>query len=247
METIKIEAEKREMLSRGKLNAMRTEGWIPVVLYGSDKKASSKPGSASIPLRIWKKSFFKSLGTHKGSNVIIDLHWGKESANTVIKEVQKDVVTEQLLHIDFHKIVLTEKLEVMIPIHFTGEAPGVKLSGGILEHIARELKIICLPKDIPSDVKVDITKLEIGQGISVKDLGSMPNVTILSDPNQLIVNIVAPTILEEVAPADVPVSTEPEVILKGKKPEEGKEGEAPAATPQDKGGKPPPSKTPPSK
>ena len=134
---------------------------------------------------------------------------------------------------------MTEKLEVMVPVHFEGEAPGVKLGGGILEHITREVRISCLPKDMPGAIMADISKLEIGQGVSVKDLKPLAGVEMLSDPNLLIANIVAPTILEETAVAAAPTAAEPEVIAKGKKPEEGAEGTpAAAAKPGEKGAAP---------
>jgi large subunit ribosomal protein L25 len=233
MENITIEAQHRELLSRGRLNALRKEGWIPAVLYGGAKNSRSKTKTAGTLLKIEEKSFLKKVGSQKRSNVIVELKLGKESANAVVKEIQKDSVTRRMLHIDFQRIVMTEKLEVMVPIRFEGEAPGVKLSGGILEHIARELKISCLPKDMPAAIAVDISKLEIGQGISVKDIKEIPGVQILSDPNLLVANVVAPTVLEEAAAPAAAAAAEPEVIAKGKKPEEGQEGAVPAA-----GGKP---------
>lgn len=241
METITIEAQNRELQSRGQLNAMRRNGWIPIVLYGESKRSSSKGKQGSTMLKIERKNFLKSLRAHGRSNLVVELKWGKEAANAVIKEIQTDIMTQGLIHVDFQRIVMTEKLEVNVPIHFEGESPGVKLSGGILEHITRDLKIVCLPKDIPKHVSVDVSKLEIGQSISVKDIGSIPGVQILSDPDQMVANVVAPTILEEITPAVEPLAAEPEVIAKGKKPEEGAEGAEPAPAagkPQDKAGKP---------
>lgn len=237
MQNIKLEAETREPISNGKLNTLRKEGWIPAVLYGTDKAASkNKKGSSNVLLKVNEKNFLKTVGSHK--SMIVELNWGSQNANVVIKELQRDPVSRKFIHIDFQKISMTEKLEVMVPIHTVGEAPGVKLAGGILEMITRELKVLCLPKDIPQAVNVDISHLEIGKGLSVKDIAAIPGVEILSDQNLLVVNIVAPA-AEEVAPAAATPTgpAEPEVIAKGKKPEEGEAaaGAAPAAGKAEKG------------
>lgn len=241
MQTITLDVQERELLSRGKLNGMRRGGWIPAVLYGAIRGAASKnKKSKNVLLQVHEKSFLKMVGPEQRSNAILELKWGQESANVVIKEIQRDVVSRHLLHIDFQKILMTEKLEVMVPIHVIGEAPGVKLSGGILEHITRELKILSLPKDIPQQIPVDVSHLEIGQGLSVKDIKEISGVQILADPHLLIVNVVAPTALEEAPAVAAPATTEPEVIAKGKKPEEGEAAAAstPAKTPEKAAGTP---------
>ncbi|MDO8733998.1 MAG: hypothetical protein Q7K21_02420, partial [Elusimicrobiota bacterium] len=116
--------------------------------------------------------------------------------------------------------------EISIPVVLIGDAPGVK-SGGVLSHIVRELKVKCLPADIPEKITVDISALEIGNTVLVKDLIVPKNVEILIAPDQIVANIVSPTILEEVTPAaGAEAAAEPEVIGKGKKIEEGEEGEA---------------------
>ena len=229
MQTISLEAETRVPLTRGKLNAMRKEGWLPAIIYGESEKAKTKSKDANELLKIKEKGFLKAISGHQWSNVIIDLKWGKGNSNVVIKEIQRDAVSRALLHIDFQRISMTEKIEVMVPVHIAGESPGVKNSGGTLEHVTRELKILCLPKDIPTEISVDVTKLELGQGTHVKDLAEIPGVQILSDPRLLLVNVVAPKVEEEPAAAlTAPTAAEPEVIKKGKKPEE---GEAAAAVP----------------
>lgn len=228
MESITLEATTRNLVTTGKLHDLRKSGWLPAVLYGGTKKSDKKEPGNSIMLQVNEKIFTKTLVGNQWSNMIIMLKWEKESANVLVREIQRDVVTNKLLHIDFQRVAMDKKIEVMVPLHLAGEAPGVKLSGGIMEHITREIKISSLPKDIPHQIDVDVTHLEIGQGIQLKDLKEIPGVEIVSDPNLLIVNIVAPTILEE-APAATPVTTEPEVIAKGKKPEEGEAGAAAAA------------------
>jgi large subunit ribosomal protein L25 len=129
---------------------------------------------------------------------------------------------------------MKEKIEMMIGTHTVGEAPGVKNSGGILEHITREVRVRCLPDDIPASIDIDISHLEVGHGIKVKDLPALKGVEYLTTKDTIIVNIVMPKV-EEVKPAPgaeaaAAAGSEPEVIAKGKKPEEGAEGAAaPAA------------------
>ncbi len=242
MQTITVEAEKRELISNGQLKSMRKSGWIPAVVYGSDgskkKTKGAKAAAAGAELiKIQEKTFLKSLGRHETSNLIVDLKINNQSTNAIIKEIQKDIISRGLLHVDFQKIVMTEAIEVSIPIHLAGEAPGVKLGGGILEHITRSLRILALPKDIPDSVSVDISNLQLGQGIHLSDVKEIPGVKFLAaDPTAiLIVNVVAPAAEEEVAAVPGAVAAEPEVIAKGKKPEEGAEGAAAAAPAAGKG------------
>src|SRR3989338_10908566 len=191
MQTVTLEAEIREPHSRGKLNALRKSGAIPAVLYGGGAK-SKKEGKANALLKINEKFFLKML-QKECANVLLELKMGSEKTAAVIKELQRDYVTRKLIHVDFQRVDMAKKLEVMVPVHLVGEAPGVKLHGGILEHIARELKVICLPKDIPHEIPVDISKVDIGHGISVADLPEIPGVQILAAPHQLLANVVAPT------------------------------------------------------
>lgn len=234
MQNVTVEAQTRERLTNGKLKAARKEGWIPAILYGAELKGPGKKGAPqSVLLNVPEKPFLKMVGHNKRSNAIVQLKWGSETANVVIKEIQTDVISQKLLHIDFQKISMTEKLEVLIPIHIVGEAPGVKLHGGILEVITREIRVRSLPKDIPGVINVDISGVDIGKGLSVKDIPALPGVEVLSDPHQLLVTVVAPTELEEAPAAEAAVGTaEPEVIAKGKKPEEGEAAAGTAAAPK---------------
>lgn len=152
MQSITLEVQKRELSTKGHLKKMRREGWIPAILYDPARAKKSE----NVLLKIPEKSFLKIIGPLKSFSAIIELKWDSEYTNAIIKEIQADLLSQKLLHVDFQKIRLTEKIEVMVAIHLSGEAPGVKLSGGILEHITRELKIRVLPKDIPEAITADI-------------------------------------------------------------------------------------------
>jgi len=230
MQNITLQAEPRDTATNGQLKTMRAQGWIPAVLYGKSASNKKKGTDQSILLKVPEKTFTKTFGRDTRANAIVEIKWGSESTNAVIKEIQKDFITDKLLHIDFLKIIMTEKLKVMVPIHVLGEAPGVKIGGGILELITRDVEVLCLPKDVPHAINADVTKLDLGHGLTVKDLTVIPGVEILTDENHLVVNIVAPAAVEEPTATGVTTeTTEPEVITKGKKLEEGEEGAEPAA------------------
>lgn len=220
---ITLEAGKRERTKKSALTVLRAKGFIPAVLYGQGHKALS--------LSVEEKKLLKALRTEKGLNVVIQLAVEKEKPRPVlVREIQKNLVRRGIRHVDFYQISLTEKIEVALPIEVKGEPPGVKNSGGVLDHILREIRIKCLPAEIPKSVVADISSLEIGQGLRVKDLQFPKGVEVLVDPNALVLNVTAPTKLEEAAVAAeaLPASAEPEVISRGKKEEEGVAPAAPA-------------------
>ena len=223
MEEILLDSKLREKSSKGILRKQRKNGFIPAIVYGHNEP--------NVSIWIDEKSFTKILHTKSGPNILIKLNLGNGDVKTVIiKEIQRNVLTHKPIHIDFLVVSMKEKIEVNVPIKVVGEAPGVKISGGILEHILRELTIRCLPNEIPEFIEVDVSKLNIGDSILVKDLPELKNIEILSDKNSIIVNVVSPTRIEEtpVSVMEQLTPTEPEVISKGKKeiPEEVTEGGA---------------------
>lgn len=218
-----LDVTRRDVSAKSALKAVRRDGKVPAEYYGH--------GDQNVSLAVDVKVFSKLMKEHEGENVLVNLAFDGSHKSAIVKDVQRDPLTQSPLHIDFQAINLKEKIEVDVHIHTVGVAPGVKLSGGVLEHITREVKVSCLPTDIPKHIEVDISKLETGQQITIKDLPSVPGVDILSDPSLIVVNVVEPTAEEEAPTADAAAeaaSAAPEVIAKGKKPEEGAE-EADAA------------------
>ncbi|OGS43513.1 MAG: hypothetical protein A2539_02615 [Elusimicrobia bacterium RIFOXYD2_FULL_34_15] len=215
MEKIILDSEIRKQLTKGEMKKIRNSGKTPAVLYGEKENLNL----------LVDTSKFNSLLSKAGHNVIISLNFPDKTSKTVlVKEIQKNVISRKISHIDFYQISMEKKIEVAVPIFLIGEAPGVK-AGGVLAHIVRELKVKCLPTDIPEKITINIANLEIGHSISVKDLTIPQNVEVLHQPDQIVVNIVSPTILEEIVPgATAETAAEPEVISKGKKEEEGEEG-----------------------
>ena len=217
MKEVVLETQLREIGTKNVLNRNRQNGLIPSIVYG--KKESS------VPLWVKEKELLKALHTEHGMNVLIKLKIGDQAKTVLIKEIQRNVISEKPIHVDFNVISLKEKTEVSVRLHTVGEAPGVKSGDGVLEHILREIRVRCLPTNIPNSIEVDISNLNTGQSITVKDLPKIEDVEILSDPDAIILHVTAPTKVEEVAVAAEAAPTEPEVISKGKKEEEGEEGE----------------------
>ena len=218
MERITIQVEKREETGKGAARSMRRQDMIPAVLY--------REGD-SLPIKLPKKDFLQFINKTMGQQVMVNLQFSDgQNKLALMKEYQVDPTKRELLHADFFEISLTEKVKLNIHVLTTGEPIGVKRDGGILQHVLREIEIECLPDKIPGNVQIDITPLEIGQSFHVKDLDTGEGIKVLSEPDEVILTVVAP-IIEEVAPEEeeaAPESAEPELIKKGKK-EEGEEGE----------------------
>jgi large subunit ribosomal protein L25 len=221
MPVIPLTGAKRDRLGKGGARKSRAAGQIPAVLYGH--------GETPIPVAVGTRDFEIALHKHEGGNPIVNLALGGSEYTALIRAVQYDPVSHAILHLDFQHISLTETVEVKVALHFEGLATGVKDGGGILEHILREVEVRCLPTAIPSSIDADVSALNIGDSIHLRDL-TVPNVEILTDLDSTIATVVPPTVMEEkpaeeVAGEAATAAAEPEVIAKGKKEEEGAEGE----------------------
>jgi large subunit ribosomal protein L25 len=214
MERIVIHAEKREETGKGVARSLRRKNVIPAVLYRA---------GGSLPIKLPKKEITQFINTTAGEQIMVDLQFADgESKLALVKDYQIDPTRRELLHADFFEVLLTEKVKVNVHIIPTGEPIGVKRDSGILQTLLRDIEIECLPDKIPGHIKIDISGLEIGQSYHVRDLPIEEGIKVLTDPGEVIVNIIAP-LVEEVAPvAEVaaPAVAEPEVMKKGKKEEE---------------------------
>ncbi len=212
MAEITLNVEKRDKVGKQISKQIRRRDKVPGIFY--------MHGEDSIPVAVDSKQLFNAIRT-EGS--IVDLSFDNgEKKKCVIREVQWHPIHVRPIHVDFMGIKLTEKIQVEVPIHLTGSAVGVKLHGGILQHILRELPIECLPTDIPPHIDVDISNLEIGQAVRVENL-KLQNIKVLLDPAQAIAVVVPPKLTVEAAPAAEEEITEPEVV--GQKKEKEKEEE----------------------
>jgi len=215
MERTTINVEKREEVGKGAARSLRRKNMIPAVIYRAGD---------SFPVQFSKKELSRFINSTAGEQTMVNLQFGDGSSRfALMKDYQTDPATGELLHADFFEVSLTEEVKVTVHVAIIGEPVGVRRDGGILQHLLREIEVECLPDRIPGRVEVDIANLEIGQSVHVGDLKLGEGITVLTEPDAVIVNIVAPAV-EEVAPAEVaavaPEIKEPEVIKKGKKEEE---------------------------
>ena len=222
MAVISLAGEKREALGKGGARKARAAGKIPGIVYGH--------GEEPVPVSVGARTFQLALQHHKGGNAIVNLSLGNSGDVTaLIRDVQYDPLTHDILHLDFQHISLTEQVEVEVSLHLVGTPLGVKDGGGILEHITRTVAVRCLPTAIPPAIDVDVAHLEVGQSVHVSDIVAK-DLEILSDPHQTVATVVAPSVAEEapaagaegaVAAAAAPTAAEPEVVgAKGKKDED---------------------------
>lgn len=221
---ITINAEPRQSRGKNEARRLRVKGSIPAVVYGG------KDGSVAVSVD--PKLVNRILHSKTGHNTIFDVAI-RDMATTPVMVVdwQKDPVKGNLLHVDLKRIDLSQRLTVMIPVICSGEAKGVKQQGGLLEVVTREVQVECLPDEIPESFQVDVTELMLGQSKRASDLPLIGSMTLLSQPEMVLVHVVAMRAEVEETTAAVEgaevaaTSAEPEVIKKGKKEEEG-EGEA---------------------
>jgi large subunit ribosomal protein L25 len=209
-------------LTRGKNEArrLRVQGLTPAVVYGA--------GQESVAVAVNPKEVAKILHSGSGFNTIFYLSVDGEHTPVMIVDHQNDPIRDSLLHVDLKRIDLTKAIEVKIPILVTGEPKGVKLQGGLLEVIKREIEIECLPNEIPEHFTVDVTELMIGQNVRAGTIALSENMKLLSPKEQVIAHVIAVRVEEEAPAADAvaavaPGAAEPEVIKKGKKDEEAPE------------------------
>ena len=226
MADIVVAAENRTETGKNVNRRLRTRGLIPGVLYGAKREA--------VPLAVSPKEITSILRSKTGENTLFDLEIGGSRRKVILKEFQIEPIKGNLLHADFYEVALDKAIEVKVHIEVTGTPVGVKVEGGLLDHVTREVEVSCLPADIPEKITIDVSDLGMGKAVRVSDLKVPDKVTMLSEPDLVIVHVVAPRAEEEVAAAVAPVEgeavagAEPEVIKKGKPVEE---GEVKAAAP----------------
>ena len=222
-----VEAKPRQSGTKNDARRLRKSGLIPAVLYGA--------GLEPINLAVDPKQIRRILNSEQGHNSIFDLSLDGNTAKVMIVDWQYEPIKSALLHVDLKRIAMDKVLRVSVPITVKGEAPGVKVQGGILEQVLREVELECLPADIPGHIDADVSNLNFGEAIRVSDLPHGGKLKFLTDDGQVVAHVVAVKEVVEAAPAEgveaAATTAEPEVIKKGK----ADEGEA--AEGGDKGAK----------
>jgi large subunit ribosomal protein L25 len=218
-----VAAQSRTDRGKNVNRRLRAQGLIPGVVYGTKKE--------TIAVSVSPKEIGTLLKSAKGENTLFDLDLGGKRRKVILKEFQVEPIKGRLLHADFYEVALDKPLQVQVHVELTGTPVGVKVQGGIVDFVTRELEIECLPMDIPEKIVVDISALELGKHVRVSELVPPPKVEILTDPDVVIAHVVAPRAEEvpaaaaaEAAPEAAEAgAAEPEVIKKGKTAEEGAE------------------------
>jgi len=234
MEKVILNAETREEKGKTKVKSLRKRDIIPAVVY--------KGGKESINIKVTQKDLHGVLYTSAGENVLVTVKIkgdkSKKERTCIIKELQKHPIKDNVLHIDFNEISLTEKIKVKVPVHPHGEAEGVVKDEGVLDHPLWEIEVSCLPTQIPEKIIVEVAQMKIGDTVYVKDLPVPQGIEVLSDPELTVLSVVPPAKEEvlEPTPEGGEEATEPEVIGKGKKEEEEVEGEEEEAPKKAEGG-----------
>ena len=194
---------------------------MPATIYGRLAKPQN--------LEVNSKEFADLLHHSASENLLVDLSVENDARSkrlALVQEIQHHPLDGKVLHVDFHEVAENEKVTVQVPVETTGEAAGVKTGGGVLEHVLFKLKVRCLPKDLPEQIVIDVTPLEIGKSFHIGDIKAPEGVEILGDKHITVVAVAAPRAEEEVVATEAAPAAGDVEMTKEKK-EEGAEA-APA-------------------
>ncbi|HXE80594.1 MAG TPA: 50S ribosomal protein L25 [Vicinamibacterales bacterium] len=220
-----LQAVKRGDRGKNEARRLRAAGRLPAVVYGPPSGGKVE----ALAIAVEPRALSRILHSESGANTLITLRIdGEAETKVLVKEYQVDPVSHALLHADFYRVAMDKTITVTVPIVLRGEAKGVKQQGGLLDFVQRQVEIECLPGDIPEHIEIDVTELLIGQGVRVRDLSGAGRWKAVSEPDTMLVHVVAPKVEEpaagEAAAAAGPAAAEPEVIKKGKTEKEEDKG-----------------------
>ena len=217
---VKLKAEQRTAVGRSAARKLKARGVIPAVVYGGKEKPQ--------PLQVSARDISGMLNQASGENILVELEIAGEPSNrmALIQEIQHSPVGGDILHVDFHAISMDEKIQAEVPLEPIGVANGVKNFGGLLEQSLRSLPIECLPADLPDRITVDVSNLNVGDSIHVRDIQLPAGITAKVQADLTAFSVLAPVVEEEPVPiAAEAAAAGPEVITEKKA-----EGEAGGTT-----------------
>jgi large subunit ribosomal protein L25 len=221
MKSVPLNAFPRTRAGRSGVKKLRTDGRIPAVIYGRQTKPQN--------LEVSTKELEDLIHDSASENILVDLAVEQQKRLALVQEVQHHPLNGRVLHVDFHEVSETEKVTIMVPVETTGEAVGVKTGGGVLEHVLFKIKVRALPKDLPDQILVDVTNLELGKSIHLGEITAPPGVEILGDKKVSVISVAMPrTEEEEAAAAEATPAAAGDVEMIKEKKEEGEEAAAPA-------------------
>ncbi|MEO0454808.1 MAG: 50S ribosomal protein L25 [Verrucomicrobiota bacterium] len=193
-EHLKLKASKRDQIGSSASSRLRRDGQIPAILYGAGDPQT---------LEVNTKEFIEAIQSSSSENALVDLtieDEGSKSHLALIQSVQHHPIKDTVLHIDFHEVRNDQKIQAHVPLVELGTATGVKNKGGVMDHLVRELHIECFPADLPSEIEVDVSHLDLEQAIHVSDIALPNGVTALNPPDVTVFMIHPPRV--STAPTD---------------------------------------------
>jgi large subunit ribosomal protein L25 len=208
-----VEVIEREGIGKNASRRLRRAGMVPAVVYGGDVDP--------LPIQVETRIVHRLLKT-SGENAVflLKLQGTEESRHSMVKDIQYDPLTGGLVHIDFLRVSMDERVQVRVPIELMGVAIGVKRDGGLLDFISREIEVECLPADIPEHIEIDVSQLLIGQHVEAGQVTLPGNVALVDDRNKVLISVSMPRTAAETTTGDEGLieaaSEEPEVIHRGK-------------------------------
>ncbi len=219
MAELNLEVNPREERGKNANRRLREQGLVPAVVYGGGKEP--------VPVQLDRRTLLDLLRS-TGDNPIFLLQLGgtDKSRHAMIREMQVHPVSRRILHIDFQRVLMTETVKVAVHIELQGTPVGVKVDGGLLDFVTRELHVACTPDKIPAKLVVDVSELHIGQHVEAKEIALPEGVQLLDEPGRVIASVAHHKITEVEAPAageEALLESEqaqPEVIKRGKTDEE---------------------------
>jgi len=225
MKSVALNAFPRSLGRRAGAKKLRANGRIPAIIYGRQ----AQPQNLEVNAKEMENLIHHSVS----ENLLVDLAVKDDTRPNrlaLVQEVQHHPLSGQVLHVDFHEVAENEKVTVMVPVESVGEAAGVKTSGGVLEHVLFKIKVRALPNDLPEMIQVDVSHLEIGQGIHLGDIKAPPGVEVLGDKHISVLAVAAPVTEAQEAAAAAEAAVAPgEVEMIKEKKDETAAGAAPAA------------------
>lgn len=212
MSELTIEVQKREKTGKGPNRRARSGGLIPAVVYGGGKE--------SVPIQIDRKSMLDLMKKSGSENPVFLLKLGDSRRHAMIREVQTHPISRQVLHIDFQRVMMDQKVHVKVPIELVGTSYGVKTQGAVLDFVTREIELECLPGDIPGHVELDVTELHANQHAEARDVKLPEGVSLYDSPDKVIVAVAHARTEDTGAEGAATDRDEPEVVKKGKTDED---------------------------
>jgi len=216
-----VVAQPREATGKGSSRKLRATGRVPAVIYGHGEE------TRLLSVEAHEVKLLFSRIRVENTVITVNVEGEKAPVRALVREVQKHVYRDDVVHIDFYQIHAGEAITVEVPIRLVGAAPGVK-AGGILQHALNEIEVRCLPDRIPETLDVDISKLDIGDSIHVSDIAQPEGVEFLVDPERTVCSVMAPAVVAEPAEGEAEAEEdvgEPEVIVRGKAEDEDSDDE----------------------